>query len=431
MKKFLYYLFLFIVIFSISFVVTYVFMPLSCDEVWLYGFSYNISKGMVIYRDFNVVTTPMYYFIGSLFVKGFGNYIISLDIFNAILTALIFLMMYRVIRLKSFIVFPLILIFYPNGYNLFALFWLMLILFLIERGKDNDILIGFILGLLFITKQNIGIFLLIPYLYYSKNRVKGIVAFLIPFLVVSVYLIFNDAFFQFIDYCFLGLFDFGTGNHYFDIFSLVEIFVFVYLIVCLFESKFRNKEVFYILMFQIMMYPLGDGYHFFVSFFPVIYYLVKNIKNIHVLIILFIGVLYFTISLSFEIDYKIHYEDDILYLKNCGDLSILMKDLNDYLEGVEYYYFTGYYGYLYKLYYNIPITKYDLWNEGNMGYKGVKKSILELDKICESNRCLFIVDGDLEDNPKSQVTKFYNYIVENYKKIDEYDSFYIYSNGFK
>lgn len=427
-NKIFLYLFLFIFVFLISFIVTYVCVPIECDEVWLYGFCYNISKGMIIYRDFNVVTTPLYYFIGCLFLKVFGNYIISISIFNSILVSLIFLMMFRVINWKSFIVLPLILIFLPNGYNLFALFWLMSILILISKEKDNDFLVGFILGLLFITKQNIGTFLLIPYLYYSKNKFKGLVCFSIPFIIVSCYLILNNAFFEFIDYCFLGTFDFGAGNNYYNIFAFIELFILIILIICLIKSKFQDKELFYIVCFQGMMYPLAENYHFFVSFFPVMYYFVKKINSKHLLLILLFATWDFNITLFLSIDINIHRNDDILFLKNCGDLPSLMVAFKNYLGDSEYYYFTGYYGYLYKLYYDIPITKYDLWNEGNQGYKGIEKRIDEVDLICNNNDCLFIVDGDLENNEQSQVTKFYNYIISNHDYVEEFNTFDIYSN---
>ena len=45
-----------------------------------------------------------------------------------------------------------------------------------------------------------------------KKKIKSICCFMMPFLVLSIYLIYNDAFYQFIDYCFLGMIDFGETN---------------------------------------------------------------------------------------------------------------------------------------------------------------------------------------------------------------------------
>lgn len=63
------YIVLFIVAFVISFVYEFFIARLGMDEVWCYGFAYNISKGLVPYRDFNMIITPLYSFAGSLFIK--------------------------------------------------------------------------------------------------------------------------------------------------------------------------------------------------------------------------------------------------------------------------------------------------------------------------------------------------------------------------
>lgn len=422
-------LILFLLIFCSTFFLTYICGPLWGDEIWIFGFCRNILDGLVIYRDYNVVTTPLYYFIGSFFIYIFGDHFISLGILNALLVSLIITLMYRVIKMKALIAWPLILFFFPNGYNLLSLFWLMLILFLIAKHKENNLLFGLILGLAFITKQNIGFCLLIPYLYYSKHKLKSIAFFGIPFAIISVYLLIEGAFMQFIDYCFLGLFEFGTNNQHIGIFLISELLVLFYLIIVLWKSKFANQEVFYILMFQIMTYPLFDGYHFFVSLFPVVYYILKINKNFCFTIALTFGIYYFTACCFSLINYDIHREKDLFYLRNCGSFPILMEDFHEYLKGIEYYYSPEAVMYLYKLYYNIPITVYDLWNEGNQGYHGIDKRIQEVDKICRKEKCIFVVGSDVVADEKFQGRKFYHYIIENYHKSDEFDTFIIYSNS--
>ena len=427
-KKLLFYSILFIISFCIIFFVTYVCMPLNYDEVWTYGFSYNVSQGLVIYRDFNVVTTPLYYFINCIFIKIFGDHIISSQIFNSILSALMILLMFKTIRWKALIAFSLIFIFCPNGYNLFSLFWLMLILYLIVENKDNDILVGLILGLAFITKQNIGFILLIPYLYYSRNRLKSIIVFMIPFAILAIYLLLNDAFYEFIDYCFLGLLDFGN-NGYFNYYCIIELIALIYLLFKLLKSRFKDKEIFYILMFQIMVYPLPDDRHVFTALVPVIYYILKDITDLKILITMCWGIFIFNVVVLKGIEIDIHLEKDIFFLKNNRDINIALEGFHDYLKDAEHYYFLDYYAYMYKLYYNIPINNYDLWNEGNQGYNGIEKRINEVDNICANNKCLFIVNNDLKDNENSQLVKVYNYVINNYHIIWESDDFSTYSNA--
>ena len=62
-------LILFICIFILSFFYNFLFFPLNGDEVWNYGFAYAISNGEIPYRDFNMVVTPLYSFLISIFIS--------------------------------------------------------------------------------------------------------------------------------------------------------------------------------------------------------------------------------------------------------------------------------------------------------------------------------------------------------------------------
>ena len=262
------YFMLFIFYFIISFFFVYVLMPTFCDEIWTYGFSYNISKGMIIYRDFNVLQTPLYFFIGACFIKIFGAYMLSLAIFNSILYAIMVVMLYKIKGSAKLILFSFIFIWYPSSYNLFLLFLSFLIIYLIYTKKDNDIVIAILVSLIFLTKQNIGIVMLIPCLYYSKNKIKSISAFLIPCLILVIYLVYNGTLFNFIDYCFLGLFDFNSDNNSYDfLVFIIWIFCCLYLLFLLIKCRFRDKICFYILCFQFMAYPIVDIRHFSVVLF--------------------------------------------------------------------------------------------------------------------------------------------------------------------
>ena len=67
MKKYFKYLILFFVVFSFFLFISII-RPMWCDEVWVYGFCHNISKGMLIYQDFNVLQMPLYFFVSSFFL---------------------------------------------------------------------------------------------------------------------------------------------------------------------------------------------------------------------------------------------------------------------------------------------------------------------------------------------------------------------------
>ena len=89
MKKYFKYLILFFVVFSFFLFISII-RPMWCDEVWVYGFCHNISKGMLIYRDFNVLQMPLYFFVSSFFLFIFGDYVVSTHVFDCILIGFLF-----------------------------------------------------------------------------------------------------------------------------------------------------------------------------------------------------------------------------------------------------------------------------------------------------------------------------------------------------
>ena len=197
MKKFFIYLIVFICAFFLFFYIS-MGSVLYCDEIWVYGFSHNILNGMMIYKDFNVLQMPLYFFISSFFLNVFGDKIISMHIFDCILIGFLFLISYKKYGCKLTSVLLLLIVGY-SGYNLLSLFLFMIIFFLLSKDNDNDFLVGILIGLIFITKQNIGLVLFFSYIYYSKKKLRSIFYFLIPFVIISFYFIANKSFFVFID----------------------------------------------------------------------------------------------------------------------------------------------------------------------------------------------------------------------------------------
>lgn len=425
------YLFVFFSSFIFSFVFFYIFGFVYCDEVWVYGFSYNLSNDLMIYRDYNVLQMPLYFIIVSGFIKLFGSYMIVMHIFDSLLFSLMMILLYKIINWKYLIMLPLFMFWWPSGYNLLCLFFVILIIYLIYKKKDNDCLIAFIVGLCFITKQNMGVFLFIPMLFYSKNKIKSICCFLIPFLVLSLYLIYNDAFYQFIDYCFLGMLDFGEKNT--QIFSLtfslflINVIALLYLLL---KSKFKDRELLYVLSFQFLMYPIFDIRHYCCAMFLVVYLILKKVKNTRLLMIFGFGIYYFNFILFLGFDYNINLDKSFDFFRNNGDLKILVEEVKEYVGDNENFFFTDYYNYYIKLYYDIPISQYDLLLSGNVGYNGMDKKFRELDELCSKERCYFFSNkfnnNDTDDILFEQYKEFYNYIKNNYKKVDSLLEFDIY-----
>lgn len=437
-KKIIGYILLFLVSFLFCFCYSYFLLPLDNDEIWNYGFSYNISKGMIIYKDFNVLQTPLYFFISSIFIKIFGNYLFSLHVFDAILVGFMMILMFKMLGLKSLILLPLYVVFCVPSYNLLCLFWLHIILFLLNKEGDKDVLIGIIVGLSFITKQNIGICLFIPYLIYSRNKLKSIVSFSIPIIILLVYLIYNNALFDFINYCFLGIFDFGNKNGFVDyILLFIECLIILYIGIKLLKSKFKDKELFYILMFQLMIYPICNAQHFLIVFPTFVYCYLKNVKSTYAIYVAFVVVIcYFVIRFSlFVATANYCKEKNFLYLRNDRNITYRLnfekKFMFSYIDDFDYYFIIMSNTYLRKLYMNKPIDEYSFLLNGNIGYNGGEKYIEGIKNICNINSCVFFVDERIADDKYTQFNKdIFNYIINNYNKIDSQEYMGVYFNEY-
>lgn len=62
MKKKHYQLLELLIIFILTLLFNTFCNNLTIDEIWNYGFSYNIATGLIPYKDFNMVITPLYPF---------------------------------------------------------------------------------------------------------------------------------------------------------------------------------------------------------------------------------------------------------------------------------------------------------------------------------------------------------------------------------
>ena len=409
------------------------------DEIWNYGFSYNISQGMVIYRDFNALQTPLYFFIGSFFVKIFGNYLFSLHILDAIIVGIMMLFFFKRIGWKSLWILLVMVIFLVPSYNLLSLFLLILIILLIDSKKDKDFYIGIIVGLSFLTKQNIGVLLFVPFAFYSKNKIKAFLYFLLPIFIFLVYLLINNAMFDFVNCCFLGLFDFNDKNMYIDnLILFYEFIVVCYLGYKFVKSKFKDKTLCYILIFQLFLYPIVNLQHFLVAFVPVIVYIFMYEKNNFItkfvipLVILFYFCLY---TASYYVGLNLNLDNNFLYLRNTKISEYLSSEVEiilEYSKDFNYEFFIVDNAYMRKFFLDIPIGRYDFLLNGNMGYQGGeggRKFVNEIDSICSKNSCVFFVDEGIKNSRYGQFNKeIYNYVVNNYKKCIEHEYLSVFTN---
>ena len=423
----------FIAIFIFNF-----FRPVDMDLIWNYGFSKNVSDGLIMYKDFNMVITPLYPMITGLLMKIFSTNIIIFYIINTFYALLTLIVVYK---LDKKIIFPFFIYFLFNtapGYNTLSVFYVFLLIYL-EKNNKSDYLIGLVISLSFLTKSSIGIFLALPSLYYirkPKKILKRLIPFLITNLLVIGYFYFNNALYDYINFAFLGLLDFKNGNGNYNIITIISILIVIYIIREYVKTK--DFELLYILSFMIMAYPLFNTSHFLLAIIPLVYYLLKKYKNLTNLInktaLIFICIPILALIINYIACYP-KYDNNLFkyrYLQNeyMSDIEALKKYFIDNNINADNIYFILMNSYLYKLALNMPINEFDLPLKGNLGYNGEEELIKKIDNL--KNGSIIIVNNayyeKTDDGAKNQSSKkIYDFITKNYSTIGQFHKFKVYA----
>ena len=429
----------FLILLTVGYI--YYFRPMVDDELFSYGFSYNIINGLIPYKDFNMIITPLYIYLLGGVLKIFGSHLLVYHFVLALSIVLITYISYKTIGKKAIVIYILPLIYPYTGYNIFVLLLLFLIFYYLDKNKKNtDNIEAIIIGLMILTKQTL-VLLVIPSLILAKNKKRVFSIYLVYALIFLGYLVINGTVFEFFDYCLFGMFDFaeknGTGI---DLLFIVESIIII--ILTYFYIKTKRKDIAYTLFFQIMAFPIVNQIHFIISFVPVVYLFLKEFRDNEIATILC-----FTLSISFFITFNFitfFKDDNYLYLKHY-DVNNFMEGratfsftknyvfkINDFINEYDGYnpYLFGHFAYLVKLNNNIPINKYDLINDGNMGYDGANKYMSEIDKYCKSNDCIFFINNrelELTENVQTN-KKILEYVVNNYNQKFSSNVFDVYTN---
>ena len=425
--KFL-FIFIFILFWNLFIVV------LQDDEIWNYGFVHNIYSGLIPYKDFNMVITPFYPFIMSLLFHFFGSSLLLLHVENALILTIMCYIIYNLIEEKIYLLGLFVFIFSDSltfpGYNIFLLFLILLIIYM-EKYKYNDYLIGFIIGLSFLTKQSVGIFYLLPSFYFLKVNYKKVfkrfVGFLFPCVIFLIYLLFTNSLNQFLDLCLFGLFDFGKLNT--PKFNCDYIFFVTYIIICIFLIWKDSKNInnYYVLAFSSMMLPLFDFRHCGISYILLFiqllfYYKLKTKIKLWILFFVCIPCMGLVMFKTHYDGYKIVYPNKINHFEYRMIRSDSIKFTDDILGYIKKnndkdYIFVVSGAYYFRLVTDTKIGYLDLINYGNFGYNGSNKIIKMIKERKKDNSIFIISKYDLNDG--CQIDKeVINYIMNNGRKID-------------
>ena len=393
---------LYIVVFIISFILLILFGSNNTDIIWNYGDCIALTRGLIPYKDFNIITTPLYPLLMSSFLFLNSNYYVFILEQSLLITILFYVIDknigHKSILLFSLSLFPNFYILFPN-YNFFVVF-LVIIIYLLDKKNYSDLFVGILLGLLILTKHTIGGVILICSListFSLKKSLKRIGGCILPGIVFIIYLIITKSFYNFINLSIFGLFDFNNKN---NLILPLPLIIFILIIIYLIYSFIKNpkeKANYYLLGSLIFVYPIIDYFHINYLIFITLYFILEKIKiknnkkymeKISVFII--IELIFFNII------------SNINYYKN-----IHLYNINHfqgyYMHKEDYKYFDAAYK-KYKKYNNCKmismqsmlfdiaadknINYFDIPLYGNFGYDGINNMKKKISKM--HNTYIFI-----------------------------------------
>ena len=251
MKKHIYNILFFFSIFIIILFIKLAIPLNDLDEIWNYNIARNIADGLIPYKDISMITSPLLGMITAVFLKLIANELIVTRILNAILATLILYSLYQTMNILkiskniNYLVIIILLIilkeYFCLDYNwavaLMGIIILNLELFNLEnkeKDKSNfkyNFLIGNLVGIAICFKQSIGLLIAIIAILYNLifiQRRKDIVEFIkrtiiricgifLPISILILYLFYNNALYEFVDYCILGIKTFSNSISYINL----------------------------------------------------------------------------------------------------------------------------------------------------------------------------------------------------------------------
>ena len=216
------------------FTCTHIFIPINIlDETWKYIHTKAFLDGYVFYDDINLITTPFYFLLSSLFLL-FNKSMFAFRIMEIIMWSFTFFLIYRILKKKytkenAFIITILGTVFITNftayifDYNALLLTLSLLIVCWFNNDKEKKTKSYLYLGILFaltdLTKQSVGLFIALfglSYLIFSKketikNKMFCILGFFIPNFLFLIYLLATNTFGAFFDFCLFGIGNFNNN----------------------------------------------------------------------------------------------------------------------------------------------------------------------------------------------------------------------------
>ena len=430
------------------------------DEIWNYNTANAFAMGLIPYKQVSMITTQLLPMINSIFLKIFFNGIITYRIVMGIVFALIVLFIYLIIKelsnkkllsyICAFFIGTLLINKFLLDYNYLFLLIVLMIAFLEVRDlKKNEnfnfnhnLCVGLLTGLAFLTKQTIGLLLIIVVIFevfiYMKKigfdlkltkfiKLIGVRIFgmMVPIIIFLIYLGVTGAFNDFINYAIKGVREFSNNVPYYRLLNSTDykiaiisrLFIIVYgslfitfILECVKNKKMKDElmNIYILAICSIpviaIIYPISDDFHLIVASVFVLtvvaYLLIFLLNEIDKFVkidvfykkLLLIGLLFIIILISFKnaiIERNLNIKENVLVsFKHYEGIYVpkyLSNRISDVTDKVRLYSNSGRESIIidaeaaiYDIVLNRYKKNYDMLLIGNIGEHGVEKIINEI-----------------------------------------------------
>lgn len=454
----------------------------NADELWNFQNVYKMYNGFQIYNDINVIVTPLFFWIGKLLLTILGANLLTFRIYNIIIMAIIYFLTYLLLKKlkinKKVVMIIVLLLILLKGYclvlsqanyNSMALMLCILgVLFYLNQYKHHSIIQGVLLFLIFITKQNIGVFYAIG-LFFSeiititnrKEKIKNIIiessVFLTFLILMLTYFYHTKTLYNFVNYTVLGIQEFANENMFINISNLILSVFFVIINLVLTKIFIKNNKVnleqkkqlvvlncFSIPLILIMI-PIFNDSHFLLGIylslllFSFLMYLlvteikikIKNTITCSVLMVLsfltcFISTMYFVnwSEMVFAKDYRFDRQEPFYGGIYDEELIENMEHVIAYIENhPKRVIVLSSKASIYMIPTKRNNGKMDLPLKGNLGKDGEKGLIEEIKKL---NNIEILIEKDENKIHYQESKKVREYMIKNMDKKGEIEEFEIY-----
>lgn len=452
------------------------------DELINFLNIYKMANGLTIYKDMNVIITPLFFYIGKIIFEIFPQNLLIFRTYNLIISTILYFLVYQILKAlkinkKLSLLYTLIIMKYTYSivgaganYNILSYCFCELGLLLILKMKENnkkDILQGIIVFLIFFTNQKLaaGYFIaLIIYNIVNKN-IKSIVKEMLILGMLSIiyffYLYTQGNLYNFIDYTILGIGEFAIKNIAIDatflpfiIFAITPIFTLIIDLILLkiIKEKEQTRNLKTMLIFSlgvlIIIIPIINYYHLalanilmFISLIYSLNYLITPLidekympKVFNLLIVIFIIIMGIETIVGMKNYYKV-----IKMIDNKSPLygGYIEEETKKEIEEVSKYIKNNTKNTIVlstmSPFYSIQLNDlnnkvYDWALRGNLGKEG-EKGLIEKIKQLENTQILLYKPNEQDSEIYQFAYGAVEYIKENMKLIGKIGSFGIYETN--